>query len=166
MNLADVFTVVLVIVSLMTVFICLWLMSAGLFPGLVERCAARLGATPLRCALVGLAALVPLLAAGVLVGRAAPNAPGKILSVLIFFFTVLAALLGTAGLAWRIGHGLPAARDQQEPWRRVLRGGIVLAITFLTIVMIPLTLIPGLGALLLARFGGRAGEAPAAPSTP
>ena len=164
MNLADVFTVVLVILGFLTVFVCIWLMSAGLCPALVERCAGRLGAAPFRCALVGVVGVVPLFAIAAAVGRVAPNAPGKILSVLIYFFTVLAALFGTAGLAWRIGHGLPAARDQQEPWRRVLRGGIVLAITFLTIVMIPLTLIPGLGAFLLARFGRNAVPEPAAPA--
>jgi len=166
MNLADVFTVVLVILGLLTVFVGLWLMSAGLCPALVERCAGRLGAAPLRCALVGLISFVPLIVLGAVLGRVAPNAPGKIVSVLFVFFTLLAALFGTAGLAWRIGHGLPAARDQLEPWRRVLRGGIVLALTYLTIVMIPLTLIPGFGALLLARFGGVAPVPPVGPAVP
>lgn len=156
MNLADVLTVVLVILGLLAVFVGVWLLTAGLFPTLAERCAERLGEVPVRCGLTGLGVLVPLLALGVWVGRVSPNAPGKILSVLIFVLILLAALAGSAGLALRVGRGLPSARDEAEPWRRVLRGGVVLALTFLTVVLIPLTLVPGLGALVLAA-GGRRG---------
>jgi hypothetical protein len=164
MNLADVFTVVLVILGFQVVFIGIWLMSAGLCSSLVDRCAVRMGTTPVVCAIVGLACMVPLIAAGVVIGQVATNAPGKILSVLVFVFTLLAALCGTAGLALRIGQGLQAGRDQIDPWRRVLRGAIVLALTYLTIVMIPLTLIPGFGALVLASFGKNPAADPAAPA--
>jgi hypothetical protein len=149
MNLADVLTVVLVILGLLAVFVGVWLLVAGLFPRMAEQCAARLGETPGLCAIVGLGVLFPLVALGVAVGRISPNAPGKILSVLILILTLLGALAGSAGLALRVGQGLPSARDAAEPWRRVLRGGIVLALTFLTLVMIPLALVPGLGALVL-----------------
>jgi hypothetical protein len=149
MNLADVLTVVLVILGLLAVFVGVWLLVAGLFPRTAERCAARLGEAPGLCAIVGLGVLLPLVALGVAVGRISPNAPGKILSVLIFIFILLGALAGSAGLALRVGQGLPSSRDAAEPWRRMLRGGIVLALTFLTLVMIPLALVPGLGALVL-----------------
>ena len=43
MNLADVFTVVLVILGLLAVFVAVWLVTAGLFPALAERCADRFG---------------------------------------------------------------------------------------------------------------------------
>jgi hypothetical protein len=155
MNLADVFTVVLVIAGLLAVFVGVWLLVAGLFPQLAERCAARLGDAPVRCGLTGLGLLIPLLGLGIWVGRISPNAPGKIASVLIFLVILLGALAGSSGLALRVGRGLPAASDEAEPWRRVRRGGIVLALTFLTVVMIPLTLIPGLGALVLAAGGRR-----------
>ena len=36
-------------------------------------------------------------------------------------------LLGTAGLARRVGCGMPAPVDEAQPWRRVLRGGTALA---------------------------------------
>ena len=160
MNLADVFTVVLVILGLLIVFVAIWLLSAGLWPRLIERCAGRLGSAPFACAGLGVAVLVPLLAAGIYVGRVAPNAPGKILSVALIVFTVLGALCGTAGLALRIGEGLASARDASDPWRRVLRGGVVLALTYLTLVMIPVTLIPGFGALLLAGLGRAAPARP------
>ncbi len=150
MNLADVFTVVLSIAGVLAVFVGVWLLTAGLFPAQTERCAGHIGATPLKCYAIGFAALVPVLIAGTLLGRFASNAPLKVVSVLIFVFALLCALAGTAGLALRIGRGLASSQDAQDPWRRVLRGGIVLAITYGTIVLIPLTLVPGFGAFLLS----------------
>lgn len=153
MNLADVFTVVLIVLGLLTVFVGIWLATAGLFPGRVERCADRLGTTPWTCGWVGLLVAVPLIAAGSAVGRVAPNAPGKLLGVVLILATVLAALAGTTGLALRIGRGLAAEADAREPWRRVRRGGVVLALTYGTIVLLPLTLLAGLGALVLTARG-------------
>lgn len=153
MNLADVFTVVLVILGLLAVFIAVWLATAGLFPALASRCAERLGDTPFVCAAAGLGAAIPLIAAGVMLGRVSTNPLGKLGSAVLLILTLLAMLAGGTGLALRIGRGLTSARDESEPWRRVLRGGVVLALTFLSLVMIPLTLVPGLGALLLAGRG-------------
>ena len=150
MNLADVLTVVFVILGLLIVFVAFWLMAAGLFPRHVERSADEIGAAPVKCALIGLGCVVPLFAAGILLGKVAQSAPGKLASFLIIVSTVLIALFGTAGLALRIGQGLPSARDAAEPWRRVFRGGVVLAITYGTVVLIPLTLLAGFGAFVLA----------------
>ena len=63
-------------------------------------------------------------------------------------------LAGSAGLTLRIGAGLPSPRDEREPWRRVLRGGILLAFSFLLPVVgwfiIPIwVLVSGFGAFLL-----------------
>jgi hypothetical protein len=164
MNLADVFTVVLIILGLLAVFVAVWLATAGLFPALADRCAQRWGDSPAVCAAAGLGAAVPLIAAGIMLGRVSTNPLGKLGSAVILILTLLAMLAGATGLALRIGRGLAAARDAAEPWRGLLRGGIVLALTFLTVVMIPLVLVPGLGALLLAGRGGttRAPTAPAA----
>lgn len=161
MNLADVFTVVLVILALLAVFVATWLLTAGLSPRLAERCAERLGGSPWACAAAGLGVLVPVIAAAILIGRASPNAAGRLLVALALLGTLLAALAGSTGLALRIGRGLPSAGDADAPWHAVRRGGVVLALTFLTIVMIPLTLVPGLGALVLAR-GRPADQPPAA----
>ena len=43
---------------------------------------------------------------------------------------ILGGLVGSAGLAQRIGAGLPSPADLTQPWRRVLRGGIVLVPAF------------------------------------
>lgn len=161
MNLADVFTVVFVILGFMILFVGLWLMAAGLFPRTVERCADRMGSSPLKCVGVGIAGVVPLIGVGIFLGRVANNVPLKVLSVLLIVAVILAALYGTAGLALRIGQGLPSVRDQTEPWRRQLRGGIVLALTYLSVVLLPLSLLAGFGALVLSRWTA---DAPATPS--
>ena len=158
MNLADVFTVVLVILGLLTVFVGWWLAVAGLFPRLVEGCAEKLGASPLKCFVAGVVCAVPLIAGAGMLGKVSSNAPGKLLSVALVIGTILAALAGTAGLALRIGRGLSAAGDGVETWRLVRRGGIVLAITYGTIVLLPVTLLAGLGALVLV--GLSRGEKP------
>src|SRR6185503_8660692 len=102
MTLADGFTVVLVILGLLIVFVGYWLMAAGLFPRRIERCAEEIAATPVKCVLVGLACMVPLFALGIAVGKAAQSAPGKLSSFLIIVSSILIALFGTAGLALRI----------------------------------------------------------------
>src|SRR6266699_2605185 len=63
--------------------------------------------------------------------------------------------LAAARLTFRVGLGLPSPTDPAQPWKRVLRGGIVLAFTFLLPVVgwiiIPLwVLVSGLGAFILA----------------
>ena len=160
MNLADVFTVVLVILGLLTVFVGWWLATAGLFPRTIEACADRLGEGPLKSGIVGLVCAVPIIVGASKMGQVSPNPAVKLLSVAIVILVILLAAAGTAGLALRIGRGLPAGRDANEPWRRVLRGGVVLAITYGTIVLLPLTLLAGLGALVQVWMSRRRAPAP------
>ena len=161
MNLADVFTVVLSVAGVLTVFVGWWLAITGLFPRLVERCADRFGTAPLKCFLVGLAGAVPLIFGLAVLGKISTNPAAKLLSVALVMVVLLLALAGTAGLALRIGRGLAAAADGDELWRSVRRGGIVLAITYGTIVLLPLTLLAGLGALVLSAIS-RSDKAPVA----
>ena len=153
MNLADVITVVLSVAGVLTVFVGWWVAMAGLFPRLVAGCADRLGASPVKCFSTGVACAVPLVLGLVVLGKISTNPAAKLLSVALVIGVVLVALAGTAGLALQIGRGLPAGSDGAEPWRRVRRGGIVLAITYGPIVVLPLTLLAGLGALVLAVLG-------------
>lgn len=165
MNLADVFTVVLVVLGLLTVFVGWWLAMVGLFPQMVAGCSDKLGAAPGKCLAVGLAVAVPVIVGVAWLGKISTNPAAKLLNVALVIGLILCALAGTAGLALRIGRGLPAATDGEEPWRRVRRGGIVLAITYGTIVLLPLTLLAGLGALVLARSGTAKSAEPTAPVT-
>jgi hypothetical protein len=170
MNLADVFTVLFIVLGFLIVFVGYWLLSAGLFPHFVERCAERLGRAPVKTTLLGAVTFIPVFSIGLWISSVAPNGGGKSAGLAIALFAALGALLGSAGIALRIGTGLKSARDEQEPWRRVLRGGIVLGLTFVmpflgTFVVMPLAFLSGFGACV-ASLMGRPKAAPAAALVP
>ncbi len=171
MNLADVFTVLFVILGFLIVFVGYWLMAAGLFPRFVERCSNQIGGAPVKTVLIGLITLGPLVGIGLAISSKAPNAAGKVAGLAIALLALLAGLFGSSGLAQRIGTGLATARDEQEPWRRNLRGGIVLALTFVlpfigTFVVLPFALIAGFGAFIIGVFKRRSVAAPAPVAVP
>jgi hypothetical protein len=155
MIMADVLTWFLIVVGLYLVLACYWLGAYALFPAAVERCRERYG-RPVRATLVGLAVLAPVLVLGLAgVKAGVRGAPGALLKGLLLLL-VLPALLGSAGLALRIGSGLPSDVDGRQPWRRVLRGGLVLAPMFLLpflgwFILLPWALVSGFGAAVLAR---------------
>ena len=75
---------------------------------------------------------------------------------------LLLAFLGSAGLALRIGEGLTDAADEgvAKFWRPVLRGGLVLAPTFLVpffgwFVLLPWVLVSGVGTAVLTLLARR-----------
>jgi hypothetical protein len=166
MNLADVFTFLFVILGFLIVFTGYWLMAAGLFPSFVERCADRLG-NPVKTTLVGAVTFIPAVALGLTISNKAPGTAIKVAGLGIALLAALAALFGSAGLALRIGRGLKSERDVREPWRAVMRGGIVLGLTFVlpflgTFVLIPFAFISGAGAFVLSCLGARRSETLAA----
>ncbi len=177
MNLADVFTFLFSILGFLIVFVGYWLMAFGLFPRQTERCSEQISRAPVKTTLLGAVMLIPLITIGFLISSKAPNAVGKILGVGLVLVALLVALFGASGLALRIGQGLKSTRDEQEPWRRVLRGGIVLGLTFVmpflgTFVLMPFAFIAGFGAIVLARPRRQSAPQPAAipattvPATP
>ena len=156
MNLADVFTFLFVILGFLIVYVGYWLMAFGLFPAQTERCAAQISRAPVKTTLLGAVMLAPLVTLGFAISAKAPNAVGKILGIGLVLVALLIALFGAAGLALRIGQGLKSTRDEHEPWRRVLRGGIVLGLTFVmpflgTFVLMPFAFLIGFGAIVLSR---------------
>lgn len=160
MNLADVFTYLFVILGFLIVYVSYWLMAAALFPRMVERSAAQFDRAPVKTTLLGAALFVPLVTICV-------RLPGRlrVVGVGIALLLALAALFGSAGLALRIGQGMPSARDEQEPWRRVLRGGIVLSLTFVMpllgwFVLMPFAYLSGFGAFVLMLFHRERKEQP------
>ncbi|MEQ1859632.1 MAG: hypothetical protein ABMA13_06825 [Chthoniobacteraceae bacterium] len=155
MNLADVFTFLFVILGFLIVYVAYWLATAGLFPRLTERCAERLGQSPVKSTLVGVAGWGALLLVGGGLSSGAGNGFLKGVGVVIMILSAIVALAGSSGVAHRIGSGLRSSRDESEPWRRVLRGGIVLGLTFVLpfvgqLIMV-LTFAAGFGALVLSR---------------
>lgn len=153
MIMADILKIFLIVVGLLTVYVSYWLVAQALFPGLVERAREHYG-RPVKITLIGLAAAVLPFIIGAMISNL-PNPVLKITGVTLMVIPAMLGLIGSAGLTQKIGAGLSSPLDEQQPWRRVLRGGILLALTFLLpfvgwIVLPIWTLLSGFGAFILS----------------
>jgi hypothetical protein len=142
-----------------------WLAAVALFRPAVERAHETYATRPVTATLVGLAALVPVGMVFAVFARAHHPAV-KILTGAALMVPLILALVGSAGLADRIGAGLGSPFDDVQPWRRVLRGGAVLALLFVVpllgwFAVFPLTLASGIGAVVLSRRVPVVAERPA-----
>ncbi len=152
MIMADILKIVFIVIGILAIYVNYWLLAEALFPGLVER-ASRQYANPVKLTLVGLAtAIVPVVVGLILANMANPLS--KVVGLVLVIVPAMIGLAGSSGLALRIGMGLHSPLDATQPWRRVLRGGIVLSCSFLLPVVgwviFPLwVLISGLGAFVL-----------------
>ena len=91
------------------------------------------------------------------------NGAVKLLAIVAGFTAMLLGFLGSAGLALRIGRNLSA---DTSVWHQGLRGGVVLALVFITPVLGSLFLLhvglaSGFGAVLLSRPWKTKAAAPA-----
>ena len=129
-----------------------WVVSAGLFPHAAEKFAEVYERRPIRAVLLGLITYAPIQALGLNANKIG-NGPVKFIVIIATFGSLLIAFIGTSGLALRIGRNLSAGSDT---WRQVLRGGVMLALVFITPFLgwffaLPIGLVSGFGAFLLAR---------------
>jgi hypothetical protein len=81
--------------------------------------------------------------------------PLGVLGATVLLLMLVSAVFGLAGLARRVGAGLPSPLDEAQPWRSSLRGGLVLAATFLLpfggwFVLLPCALVSGFGVSVMA----------------
>jgi len=153
MIMADILKIFLLIVGGLTIYVSYWLVAHALFPNVVQRASERY-ATPVRITLLGLAIGVIPFVAGAKISQL-PNPVLKLIGVVIMAVPVLLGLVGSTGLVRRIGAGLPSPLDERQPWRRVLRGGVLLSLTFLLpffgwFVLPVWALASGLGAFVLS----------------
>lgn len=160
MIMADVLKIVFLIVGTLIVIVSYWLAATALFPAAVTRARGAYERHPVRITLLGTIVGVPLFLLGVALVAAGPTPLTKIAGGTLASLLLLLALFGSAGLCQRIGLGLSAPLDEFQPWRRVYRGGTVLALTF----VLPIvgwfaiffwTLISGFGAALMVLWSGR-----------
>ena len=171
MNLADVFIFLFSILGFVIVFISYWLMSTALFPKYVARSAERFGRMPIKVTLLGTIIGLPIIFIGFAMSGKAPNGGLKVLALVIGLLPLLLGLFGSAGLAQRIGDGLPAERDFAEPWRRTLRGSIVLALSFVLPIIgwfgvMPFAFLGGFGVFPMGVFSRRPAPVLAPPPVP
>ena len=153
MIMADILKILLIIVGVLLIYVSYWLLAEALFPRLVERASGHYG-RPVKITLVGLGiALAPFVLGAILAKTANPLL--KFIAITLMVVPGIIGLVGSAGLTFRIGAGLRSPNDEAQPWKRVLRGGIVLAFSFLLPVVgwfiLPIwLLVSGLGAFVLA----------------
>ena len=130
MIMADVFKIVFLVAGTLIVIVSYWLAATALFPAAVGQARELYERRALRITLIGTFLGVPLFLLGAALATAGPTPFVKIFGGTLASFVLLLALFGSAGLCQRIGNGLPAPLDEFQPWRRVYRGGTVLALTF------------------------------------
>lgn len=159
MIMADVFKILFPVVGTLMSFVCFWLLYEAIFPNAVERCRVAYVRRPIVSILLGALITTPVMLVGLsLIGIANPAT--KFVGFTILCFLMLLGILGSAGLSRLIGVRLTSIGDDRQPWRRVLRGGIILSITFLFPVVgwflvLPVTLVSGVGASILAWWSTR-----------
>lgn len=161
MIMADVFKILFIILGFLITIVAYWLLFEALFRPLVKRASLAYETHPYRVVIVGAIAGVPIFLASV--GLLNSAAGLKLIGAILMSALVLLALIGSTGLARLVGARLASATDASYPWRRVLRGGVVLSITFVLpivgwFVVLPLTLASGVGAIIVARWTPRAAE--------
>ena len=147
-----VLSIVAVFLGIFLILIAHWLVTAGLFPKAAQKLADEYGRRPVRAVLIGIFTYGPLQVLGLRAGDI-HNPVVKFFAIAASLGSLLLAFIGTAGLALRIGRNLSPAGD---PWQQSLRGGVMLALVFITPVLgwffvSPLCLASGFGALFLAR---------------
>jgi hypothetical protein len=156
MIMADILLWTLIILGTYVVFVAYWVGAYALFPALVERCRASYGARPVAATLIGLSILLPAITIAIVVTKALPHPVVTIPVIGAVLVLALLCLIGSAGLALRIGAGMASPLDAAQPWRRILRGGMVLGLAFVMpflgwFVLLPWSLASGLGAFVLSR---------------
>ena len=161
MIMADVWKIVFLILGTQAVMVSYWLLAAALFPGALRRSRTAYDQRSGRLTVVGLVATLPTLLLGAALLQGGPHPLLKLLGAMLVSTPLALGLAGSAGLCDRIGAGLPGEADDRLPWRRVLRGGVVLSFAFVLpvlgwFVLLPWTLVSGVGASLGALRGGRA----------
>lgn len=156
MIMADILFWIAIAIGVLATLIAHWLAAQALVPKTVERCSEAYARRPVACCLIGVFVALPLTL--ILLGAITkiPVPIVKALLVGLLCIPLVIALIGSAGLARRIGLGLPAPTDDDRPWLPVARGGLVMGLCFIApilgwFIMLPLVLLSGVGAWLIGR---------------
>jgi hypothetical protein len=157
MLMADVFSISLSIFGFFLALQGLWLSGRALAPAGFERAISQCREHPLKSFFTGLGLTLLTAVAAIVTSKAA--GPGQALAIALIGAWVLLSSLGVSGLATLVGERLPSPVDARRPWRRTVRGGVVLELAFLFpivgwFIVLPLALILGAGAAVRVVLGG------------
>ena len=129
-----------------------WVVAAGMFPKATRAFAEQYQSRPVRATLLGLVTYGPVFL--LLLNSANFGNPLiKLVALVLGFGVLLLAFIGSAGLALKIGRNLSPDGDG---WAQGLRGGVMLALVFITpllgsLFLMHVGLASGFGAFLLAK---------------
>jgi hypothetical protein len=160
MLMADVAVWTALVIGLMTALPAAWLLFGALWPDAVSRARERIPRRPVSTFLAG-AGVSALVLAGVAgLGKAGLAAPAFLLGS----FGLGWSFLGVAALAQHAGSRLASPGD--PGWKPALRGGAVLALSFLVpflgwFLLLPVAILLGAGAATFAVFRRRPPAEPA-----
>ncbi len=157
MIMADIFKILIPMIATLMSFVCYCLLFEGTFPAAVDRCRQTYQSRPIRCMVLGIFMGIPGIVFALVVVNSG-NPLGQFVGFATLFTLMSLAILGAAGLASLIGQRLNSPEDVHQPWKRVYRGGVVLAITFVFplvgwFLVLPATLLSGFGAALISLAG-------------
>lgn len=169
MLMADTMAIFFVILGLLLAFPGLWLLCRGVWPQAVTGAAEACRNGLLKPFLLGLPLTCAVILAAVIIGKA--GSPGAITATALVCFYLVFAQCGVAGLATKIGMTLGSSKDQRQPWRATLRGGIALELAWLLpilgwFLLLPVATTIGSGALLLALWRKRLAAKTTQPAAP
>ena len=142
-----------------------WVAAGGMFPSATSAIVRQYDERPVRALLLGVVTYGPLIL--LLLNAARFPVPARIAVIVAGVSAVLIALIGTAGLALRIGRNLSAGASR---WEQSLRGGVMLGLVFITPFLgwgflLHAGLASGFGAFLLAKpWKNSAPETPGIPA--
>ena len=129
-----------------------WVAAAGMWPRATRAFTDVYEQRPIRALLIGIFTYGPLIVLLLTSGNV-PNPLYKIIALVGGFGAILFGFIGTSGLALRIGRNLSPSTDI---WQQALRGGVMLALVFITpfigwLFLLHVGLASGFGAFLLAK---------------
>jgi hypothetical protein len=129
-----------------------WVVAGGMFPRAIEAFVRQYEERPIRALLLGLVTYGPIFFLLLNVAKLPGTVP-RIAMIAVGLLSLLIAFAGSAGLALRIGRNLSGAAS---PWHQCLRGGVMLALVFITPFLgwgflLHAGLASGFGAFLLAK---------------
>jgi hypothetical protein len=160
MLMADVAIWTALFVGLMVVLPAVWLLFGALWPSAVQRAQERIPRKPYSTFFIGLGVTFLLTVLVGVLGQASLAPP----ALVIASFALGWSLLGVSALARHVGSRLASPGD--PAWKPHLRGGIVLALSFLVpflgwMLLFPVAIILGAGAATMAVFRRAPAPAPA-----